>query len=183
KKVFFDIEVIEVNESKPNELLKENSQSNNEPADETEQEISVASETQQADETNKENNDTFMIGLAIAVVVIGAIIYAVLKYYGFLDKIKFNIERGIIMENLISEKMKTKTMIKREKRIERIKNDIDELKHQLREQEEILKEEQTRVIERSVNTLNKTLSVDDSNLTLDEIIEFIDFVNNDKELT
>jgi len=87
------------------------------------------------------------------------------------------------MENLISEKMKTKTMIKREKRIERIKNDIDELKHQLREQEEILKEEQTRVIERSVNTLNKTLSVDDSNLTLDEIIEFIDFVNNDKELT
>lgn len=87
------------------------------------------------------------------------------------------------MENLISENMKTKTMINREKRIARIKEDIKESKEQLAEQEGILKEEQTRIIERSINNLNKTLSVDDSNLTLDEIIKFIDFVNNDKELT
>lgn len=87
------------------------------------------------------------------------------------------------MENLISENMKTKTMIKREKRIERIKEDINKLEKQLAEQEEILKEEQTRAIERSVNNLNKTLSVDDGNLTLDEIVKFIDFINNDKELT
>lgn len=87
------------------------------------------------------------------------------------------------MENLISEDMKTKTMINREKRIARIKKDIKESKEQLAEQEGILKEEQTRIIERSINNLNKTLSVDDSNLTLDEIIKFIDFVNNDKELT
>lgn len=73
------------------------------------------------------------------------------------------------MENLISENMKTKTMIKREKRIERIKEDINKLEKQLAEQEEILKEEQTKAIERSVNNLNKTLSVDDGNLTLDEI--------------
>lgn len=87
------------------------------------------------------------------------------------------------MENLISEKMKTKTMVNREKRIERIKDEIEKLEIQLEEQKEILKEEQTRAIEKSVNDLNRTLSVDDSNLTLDEIIEFIDFVNNDKKLT
>lgn len=87
------------------------------------------------------------------------------------------------MENLISEDMKTKTMIKREKRIERIKEDIKKSEKQLAEQEAILKEEQTRAIERSVNNLNKTLSVDDGNLTLDEIVKFIDFINNDKELT
>lgn len=87
------------------------------------------------------------------------------------------------MENLISEKMKTKTMVNREKRIERLKDEIEKLEIQLEEQKEILKEEQTRAIEKSVNDLNRTLSVDDSNLTLDEIIEFIDFVNNDKKLT
>ena len=54
---------------------------------------------------------------------------------------------------------------------------------QLAEQEELLKEEQRRVIERSLMNLNRTLSVDDSQLTFDEIIQFIDFVKNDKDLS
>lgn len=87
------------------------------------------------------------------------------------------------MENLISENMKTKTMTKREARIEKIKQDIEKMTAQLVEQEDLLKEEQKRVIERSLMNLNRTLSVDNSQLTFDEIIQFIDFVKNDKELS
>lgn len=87
------------------------------------------------------------------------------------------------MENLISENMKTKTMTKREARIGKIKQDIEKLTAQLVEQEDLLKEEQRRVIERSLMNLNRTLSVDNSQLTFDEIIQFIDFVKNDKELS
>lgn len=87
------------------------------------------------------------------------------------------------MENLISENMKTKTMTKRESRIEKIKQDIKKMTAQLVEQEDLLKEEQKRVIERSLMNLNRTLSVDNSQLTFDEIIQFIDFVKNDKELS
>lgn len=87
------------------------------------------------------------------------------------------------MENLISENMKTKTMIKREARIEKLKQDIEKLTAQLVEQEDLLKEDQRRVIERSLMNLNRTLSVDNSQLTFDEIIQFIDFVKNDKDLS
>jgi Na+/phosphate symporter len=87
------------------------------------------------------------------------------------------------MENLISENMKTKAMTKRETRIDKLKQDIKKMNAQLAEQEELLKEEQRRVIERSLMNLNRTLSVDDSQLTFDEIIQFIDFVKNDKALS
>ena len=79
--------------------------------------------------------------------------------------------------------MKTKAMTKREARIEKLKQDIKKMNAQLAEQEELLKEEQRRVIERSLMNLNRTLSVDDSQLTFDEIIQFIDFVKNDKDLS
>lgn len=87
------------------------------------------------------------------------------------------------MEHLISEEMKTDTMKKREKRIERIKRDIEKAQQQLSEQEELLKEDQMRAVERSISHLNKALSVGDRHATLDDIISFIDFVNNDKDLT
>ena len=79
--------------------------------------------------------------------------------------------------------MKTKAMTKRETRIDKLKQDIKKMNAQLAEQEELLKEEQRRVIERSLMNLNRTLSVDDSQLTFDEIIQFIDFVKNDKDLS
>lgn len=79
--------------------------------------------------------------------------------------------------------MKAKAMTKRETRIDKLKQDIKKMNAQLAEQEELLKEEQRRVIERSLMNLNRTLSVDDSQLTFDEIIQFIDFVKNDKDLS
>jgi hypothetical protein len=84
EKVFFDIEVIEVKESKPNALLKEESDTvDPEATDVTnEEELNTGSEQIEPEESGLSLSS--MVG--IGAVIVGAIGYSALKYFGFLAK-------------------------------------------------------------------------------------------------
>lgn len=84
EKVFFDIEVTEVKESQPNPLLKEESDSVDSEATETttEEEPGTGSEKVEAEESGLSLSS--MVG--IGAVIIAAIGYTALKYFGFLTK-------------------------------------------------------------------------------------------------
>lgn len=78
EKVFFDIEVIEIKESKPNELLK--NQELEEEQEETEIEVGTQSEEQ------TESNNILFMSISIGAVILGGLGFAFLKYFGFIGK-------------------------------------------------------------------------------------------------
>lgn len=84
EKVFFDIEVTEVKESQPNPLLKEESDSVDSEVTETtiEKEPGIDSEKVEAEESGLSLSSMMGIGA----VIIAAIGYTALKYFGFLAK-------------------------------------------------------------------------------------------------
>ncbi|SEI87079.1 hypothetical protein SAMN04488113_12725 [Alkalibacterium gilvum] len=84
EKVFFDIEVTEVKENQPNPLLKEESDSVDSEATETTntEEPGIGSERVEAEESGLSLSS--MVG--IGAVIIAAIGYTALKYFGFLTK-------------------------------------------------------------------------------------------------
>ena len=84
EKVFFDIEVTEVNESQPNPLLKEESDSVDSEASETTtgKEPDIDSEKVETEESGLSLSS--MVGISAVIIV--AIGYTALKYFGFLTK-------------------------------------------------------------------------------------------------
>lgn len=82
EKVFFDIEVIEVQETKTNELLLDDKQSN-----ETEAEDQSENSKEVSQEEVKKSSMSSITTLIVGVVgVLGLLTYGVLKYFGFLNK-------------------------------------------------------------------------------------------------
>ncbi|MGO1748275.1 hypothetical protein, partial [Alkalibacterium gilvum] len=84
EKVFFDIEVTEVNESQPNPLLNEESDSVDSEVTETtaEEELGTGRERTETEESGLSLSSMVGIGAGI----IGVIGYTALKYFGFLTK-------------------------------------------------------------------------------------------------
>ena len=83
EKVFFDIEVIEVKETKKNELLLDDNE-----LEETEEQIEEVEHNE--DNTQEEAKKSGVSRIAILIIgvlgVLGVLIYGILKYFGFLNK-------------------------------------------------------------------------------------------------
>lgn len=80
EKVFFDIEVIEVKETKKNELLLDDNE-----LEETEEQIEEVEDNTQ-EEAEKSGISRITILIIGVLGVLGVLIYGILKYFGFLNK-------------------------------------------------------------------------------------------------
>lgn len=91
------------------------------------------------------------------------------------------------IKSIVSEEMKTKTMINRENRIKKYKEDIKDIEKKISEEEETLEEEYNRIINRELSSLSDLLSKKEVNITLDKLVSMIkkDEIsikkNNDKQ--
>lgn len=88
------------------------------------------------------------------------------------------------IKSIVSEEMKTKTMINREKRIKRYNEDIKNIEEKIKEEEETLEEEYNRIINKELSSLSDLLSKKEVNITLDKLVKMIekDRVDINKEI-
>lgn len=85
EKVFFDIEVIEIKESKPNELLKDDAQLEAEALERESDDARLENEAETPTKTRQTPTNTTLL-MGGGALVVGLVAYGVLKYFGFLDK-------------------------------------------------------------------------------------------------
>lgn len=78
------------------------------------------------------------------------------------------------LKSIVSKEMKTKMMVNREERIERLKKDIIDTEKKIEDEEEILEEEYNRIINKELSSLSKVFSEMDLNITLDKFVNMID---------